>query len=100
MGMKQGTRQWARLNTHGGKLTENIVQAIARDALAVGLKRAMDAGWPLVGHVHDELIALIQKMSNMFTGEGLRALMIDAIMGLEGLPLNASASTVQFYRKD
>lgn len=100
MGMIQGTRKWARMGTHGGKFVENIVQAIARDCLAMGMKRAMDLGWPLFGHVHDELMAEIRKGSNQFTLEGLRALMIEAMEGLEGLPLNAAGSAVQFYRKD
>lgn len=100
MGKLQNGQGWVRLNTHGGKITENIVQAIARDALAVGLVRAMRAGWPLIGHVHDELIALVKKGSNMFTGAALRELMIKAVKGLKGLPLNASPSTYQFYRKD
>lgn len=100
MGMMQGTRKWCRLFTHGGKFVENIVQAIARDALAMGLTRAMEAGWPLFGHVHDELMAMILKGSKEFTVEGLRQLMIEVIKGLEGLPLNAAGSAVAFYRKD
>lgn len=100
MGMIQGTRKWARMETHGGKFVENIVQAIARDVLAMGLMRAMNEDWPLFGHVHDELMALVRKGSNQFSVEALREIMIAAMEGLEGLLLDAAGSAVQFYRKD
>ena len=56
MGTEQTTRRWAELETYGGKLTENLVQAIARDCLAVTLLRLERAGYPVDFHVHDEAI--------------------------------------------
>jgi DNA polymerase len=47
---------WGRQSTWGGRITENIVQAVSRDVLAEGMKRATRYGFNLVGHVHDELI--------------------------------------------
>lgn len=100
MGQPQGTKRWERLDSHGGKFTENIVQAIARDILAVGLVRAFEAGFRLVGHVHDELIAMVRKGAKYLTKELLRKLMIsDMEETYPGLPLNAEASAIDFYRK-
>ena len=50
------TGNWRELETYGGKLTENIVQAIARDCLAYALKNIEDAGYRIVMHIHDEVI--------------------------------------------
>lgn len=55
-GMDQTTKKWGTVDTYGGKLVENIVQAIARDCLAVSLQRLEDAGYQTVMHVHDEAI--------------------------------------------
>ena len=52
----QQTRKWEVASTYGGKLTENIVQAIARDCLAVTLERIAEKGLQVVFHVHDEVI--------------------------------------------
>lgn len=100
MGQPQGTKKWVRLDTHGGKTTENIVQAIARDILAVAMRRAHEAGFNLRLHVHDELVALQKAFDNFFTAERLRGIMVTPIPGLEDLPLGSSASDFQFYRKD
>lgn len=56
MGIEQGTRKWGRLETYGGKLTENIVQAVARDCLAAAMLRLTEAGYKILMHVHDEVI--------------------------------------------
>jgi DNA polymerase len=54
---KLGPRGWMRLQTYGGKLTENIVQAVARDILVHGMVELDRAGYPIVLHVHDEIVA-------------------------------------------
>lgn len=54
-GSDQKTGKWTTLSTYGGKLTENIVQAIARDCLAVSMVKVEQAGFETVLHVHDEL---------------------------------------------
>ena len=56
-GQNQTTRKWEKVETWGGKLVENIVQAYARDCLAVALLRLDAAGFKVVFHVHDEIIA-------------------------------------------
>lgn len=57
-GVDQYTRKWSRLSTFGGKWTEQICQAISRDLLAHGMVLAHQLGFEVVGHTHDELIAL------------------------------------------
>lgn len=56
LGVNQTTKQWTQLETYGGKLVENVVQAIARDCLAVAIERLEAAGFPVVFHVHDEVV--------------------------------------------
>lgn len=57
MGIDGYTGRWMRLGTYGGKLTENIVQAVSRDILAAAMLRVSAAGYPIVLHVHDEIVA-------------------------------------------
>jgi DNA polymerase len=77
-GLNSVTKQWGRRKLYGSLLTENIVQAIARDILAVGMVRAHDAGFDIVAHTHDELlceVSVVDKhrnlayLSNMMTTE-------------------------------
>ena len=57
MGIDQYTRKWTRISTHGGKLFENIVQAIARDVMAANMPLIEAAGYEIILTVHDEIIA-------------------------------------------
>ncbi len=59
MGVNSTTRKWERQETYGGKLTANIVQAISRDIMALGMLRVEAAGYPIVMTVHDEVVAEI-----------------------------------------
>jgi DNA polymerase len=52
---------WMRLETYGPKLTENVVQAVARDILASSMLRLDAAGYPIVLHVHDEIVAEVPQ---------------------------------------
>lgn len=54
---KKGPKGWMRLDTYGGKLTENVVQATARDILTYALKNVERAGYSVVLHVHDEIVS-------------------------------------------
>lgn len=56
------SKKWERLETFGGKLVENIVQAIARDLLASAMMNVANAGYDIVFHVHDEIIAEVRTV--------------------------------------
>ena len=55
-GLDQIAKRWTALKTYGGKLTENIVQAVARDCLAESIRRIKMAGFDIVMHIHDEIV--------------------------------------------
>ncbi len=91
-------RKWTKLKTYGGKLVENIVQATARDLLAISMYRIEHAGFSIVGHVHDEVIVEIPEGSG-----GLKAIeniMSKPVKWAEGLKLNSDGFTSPFYMKD
>lgn len=100
MGKQQNGNAWVRVESHGGKLVENFVQAIAREVLALGLIRAAQDGFKIIGHVHDEIITRCRKGDNYYTVERLRELMSAPIEWAPGLPLGAAGYQAVFYRKD
>ena len=63
-GVDQASKQWKHIETYGGKLTENVVQAIARDCLAEAIERLEAAGFPIVFHVHDEVVIDIKPYAD------------------------------------
>lgn len=99
-GVHQNTKAWVRMDTHGGKLVENIVQAIARDILVCGLKNARDEGLTVIGHVHDEIITLETEGDEMHGMEVLRDCMKRVPEWAKGLPLDAQGFSTKFYKKD
>ncbi|WP_299313765.1 DNA polymerase [uncultured Halomonas sp.] len=89
-----------RVNTYGGKLTENITQAVARDILAEALERAWNAGgFRIILHVHDEIIAE-QPKTDTHALERLIKCMCVAPSWASGLPLDGSGYEAERYRKD
>lgn len=99
MGMNQLTHKWDRIYSSGGKIIENVVQATARDILAVGMLRAADEGFPMAGHVHDEIIAVVPRRSNRLSLDLLRECMAAPIPWAAGLPLGAEGYVSSLYRK-
>ena len=97
MGVNQETRKYERLETYGGKLTENIVQAIARDCLAVAMLRAQAAGIRIVFHVHDELVCEVDRPEAL---EHLKAIFAQPITWAPGLPLSGAGYLTSYYIKD
>ncbi len=93
----QQTRKWEVTSTYGGKLTENIVQAIARDCLAVTLKRIRCRGLQTVFHVHDEVI-IDAPMET--TVEEVCGLMAEPIPWAPGLILKGAGFESCYYMKD
>ncbi|WP_195509888.1 DNA polymerase [Clostridium tyrobutyricum] len=97
-GIEQGTKQWGRLNTYGGKLTENIVQAIARDCLAEAMLRLDRAGYKIVFHVHDEVI--LDVPNGFGSLNEVNKIMGEPIEWAPGLPLKADGFETSYYKKD
>lgn len=100
MGKEQNGSKWIRIVTHGGKLIENIVQAIARDILMYGLMRADKDGFVIPMHVHDEIVTEADKGDDYHTVERLIEHMTAPISWAPGLPLGAAGWEGTFYRKD
>lgn len=96
-GTNQVTGKWEALSTYGGKLVENIVQAVARDCLCEVLKRIDAKGWDVVFHVHDEVI--VDAPMDVHT-EDLCALMAEPIEWAPGLPLKGAGFEADYYMKD
>ncbi len=97
MGQNQTTRKWEKTQTWGGRLVENIVQAYARDCLAVALLRLTEAGYRICFHVHDELIAEAPDGSRW---QDMAAIMGEPIDWAPGLLLRADGYETKFYMKD
>lgn len=89
-------RNWARVDTYGGRLTENVTQAVARDVLGASLIELAERGYSVVGHVHDEVL--------VEGGPEDLDEVVDAMCAkpswAEGLPIAAEAFTTARYRKD
>lgn len=100
MGQNQTTKKWERIPTYGGKLTENIVQAIARDCLAKAIKNLVIDGYRVLFHIHDEIIAEVPKNDDRFTLENAIRIMCHTPEWAEGLPLNADGFTNDYYKKE
>ena len=97
MGQNQTTRKWEKMETWGGRLVENIVQAYARDCLAVALLRLDEAGYKVTFHVHDEIIAEAPEGSRW---EDMAEIMGRPIAWAPGLLLRGDGYETKFYMKD
>lgn len=97
MGQNQTTRKWEKTETWGGKLVENIVQAIARDCLAVAMVKLDAAGYGIVFHVHDEVVIEAPDGSRW---QDAAAIMGEPIDWAPGLLLRGDGYETKFYMKD
>lgn len=98
MGQNQTSRKWERTETWGGKLVENIVQAVARDCLAVALLRLEDARFQTLFTVHDEVI--VEEMRGCRTWQDVAEIMGQPIEWAPGLLLRGDGYETPFYMKD
>lgn len=98
MGQNQQTKHWERLETFGGKLVENMVQAFARDCLAVSMLRLEAAGYRIVFHVHDEVI--IEAPEGFGSVGEVADIMGQPVDWAKELPLRAEGYETYFYKKD
>ena len=97
-GVNQTTKQWTQLETYGGKLVENCVQAIARDCLAIAIERLEAAGFPVVFHIHDEVV--VDCPAEKADLDEVVRMMSLPIPWAPDLPLNADGWVGDFFRKD
>jgi DNA polymerase len=99
MGVDQFTRKWTRISTHGGKLFENLCQAVARDVMAANMPRIEEAGYQIVLTVHDEIIAEAPDLPE-FNADHLASLLATNPDWAPDMPLAAAGFETYRYRKD
>ncbi len=97
-GLNQDTKKWEKLSTYGGKLTENVVQAIARDCLAESLVRLYNAGHRTAMHIHDEVALDVPEIEADL--DKVTGIMGQPIAWAPGLPLKAAGFVTRYYMKD
>lgn len=96
-GTNQTTKKWEKVRTYGGKLTENIVQSIARDILGVIILRAYERGYDIVFHIHDEIVVEAHEGQTL---QAIEAMFSEPIHWCPGLPLKGAGYTTPYYLKD
>jgi len=96
-GLNQTTKKWGKVRTYGGKLTENIVQAVARDILGIVILRAKAEGLNIVFHIHDEIIVEATPDQTLADVEALFSKPID---WCRDLPLKGAGYSTPYYLKD
>jgi DNA polymerase bacteriophage-type len=99
MGVNQYSRKWSRIHTYGGKLLENITQAVSRDVMANAMPTIEEAGYEIVLTVHDEIITEAPD-SDEFNAEHLSGLLAQQPKWAPGLPLAAGGFEAYRYRKE
>lgn len=98
MGVNQYTRKWERLKTYGGKIVENINQAMARDVMAHNMVEAEEAGFEIILTVHDELVTEPLD-SGQWSSDRLSRILSSVPPWAPGLPLAAEGYEAKRYRK-
>lgn len=96
-GLNQETKKWEWIETYGGKITENITQAIGRDCLAETMARCEAAGFPVVFHIHDELVMEVDSKDRL---KDIQELFKVTPAWAKNLPLKGAGYTSNYYFKD
>ena len=96
-GVNQTTKKWEAIRTYGGKLTENIVQSVARDILGIVILRAEAAGLKIVFHIHDEIVVEAEPGQTL---EDVTTIFSQPIDWCKDLPLKGAGYTTPYYLKD
>ena len=97
-GVDGTTRKWGPIETYGGKLTENLVQATARDLLTHAMHRVDAAGHRIVMHIHDEIV--VDEPTDGTSVKDIVTIMTRLPTWADGLPLDADGYDCAFYMKD
>ena len=90
-------KPWTKLETYGGKLAENVTQAVARDLLAHAIMEVDKHGYKIVKHIHDEVV--LEVPEGVGSVEAVCEIMSKVPNWAEGLPLEADGYECTFYRK-
>lgn len=98
MGVNQTTRQWGKQYTYSGKLCENLCQAFCRDLLANALITVEEAGWPIILHIHDEIVTEVPD-TDEYSEKELERLMCILPVWAKGFPLAAEGQRLKRYAK-
>ena len=96
-GLNQTTKKWEKVRTYGGKLTENIVQATARDILGSVILKAEERGLGIVFHIHDEIIVEAEPCQTL---EDVETLFDEPPAWCADLPLKGAGYSTPYYLKD
>lgn len=99
-GVNQMAKRWETSETYGGKLTENVVQAIARDCLADAMLRLDAAGLKIIMSVHDEVVIEVPADESADRLHQVNEIMSQEIKWAVGLPLKADSYLTYYYKKD
>jgi DNA polymerase len=93
------TRKWGDTDTYGGKLAENVTQAVARDILSDAMVRLDQHGWEIVMHVHDEIVCEDDEHRALHRFPQFKQIMSDLPEWAEGLPVAVDGWVGKRYRK-
>ena len=96
-GNNQTTKKWETLETYGGKLIENVVQAIARDCLEITIHRCIAKGYKPVMHIHDEIVIEAEITDCL---KDVNDIFSESIPWAPGLPLSGAGFESKYYMKD
>lgn len=98
-GVDSQTKKWQLIWSHGGKIAENIDQAVARDILSIGMERAASDGYTIDAHAHDEIISE-EPIGSYRNAARLSKIMAHPISWCKDLPLAAAGYESLFYKKE
>lgn len=96
-GLNQITKKWEKIRTYGGKLTENVVQSVARDILGIVILRAYHESLNIVFHIHDEIIVEAEADQTL---KDVETLFSEPISWCTDLPLKGAGYSTPYYLKD
>lgn len=99
-GLIQATKTWGEIAAYGGKFTENVVQAIARDLLAHAMTQLDAAGFKIVCHIHDECLTEVQAATCRTHLKEMEKIMGTPPEWAPDMPLRADGYVTKYYKKD
>lgn len=99
-GIDQTKKIWCKQDTYGGSLVENITQAVARDCLCDAMRRIYTAGYPILMHIHDEIVSEATDINAANVLDKMNSVMKVAPVWAKDLPLKGDGYISKYYKKD